>query len=114
MLDYFWRHKMSLISSVAFLDMCECGRHGQFVLVDGTKSPEFCSKEKAREELKKLHDDKTITDLEFKFLKDQISDSPRLASTDERANILTQLACEIANSIPYCEEQSEKKKEYVM
>ena len=96
------------------MSMCECGRHGQFVLADGTKSPEFCSKEKAREELKKLHDDKSVTDLEFKFLKDQISEATRLSSTDEGANILTQLMCEITNSIPRCEDQPEKKNEYVM
>src|ERR1035437_2754905 len=105
---------MRLIISVAFLSMCECGRHGQFVLVDGTKSPEFCSKEKAREELKKLHNDKSVTDLEFKFLKNQISEATRLSSTDDGANILTQLVCEIANSIPRCEEQQEQENKYVM
>ena len=105
---------MSLVVKVAYLDMCKCGEYGQFVLADGTKGLEFCSKEKANEELAKIRDDKSITKEEFIFLTHQISES-HLSYSEKNANLLTRIVCELSNDMKHlCADREEPKSKYVM
>ena len=96
------------------MNLCGCGRHGHFVLASGAVGSEFCSKEKALEELEKLYSSKSITKIEFGFLKSQISDASRLSPTDEHANMFTRITCEITNIEKSFRDEPEPDNKYIM
>ncbi|GEM_PF-4398333 len=90
---------MSLVIRAAYLDICRCGEHGKIVLADGTIGPEFCSKQAAQDELKRLYGEKLVTEPEFRFLKEEISNLPRLPSTDKQINHLGLIACDFLTAL---------------
>ncbi|MFH0804066.1 MAG: hypothetical protein V1896_00495 [Candidatus Zambryskibacteria bacterium] len=81
---------MSLIQKVAYLEMCDCGQHGKIVLANGVELPEFFSKQVALMELEKLFGDELITELEFKFLRNQVSN---LSGLPENADLPDLIIC---------------------
>ena len=86
-----------LIMIPAFLEMCECSQHGHFKFADGTSGTEFCSKEGARYELRKLSSNRRITEHELTFLKHCVSNVLSLPQADDDAGILVHLTCDLYN-----------------
>ena len=87
---------MSLVKKAAWLDICDCGDHGRFVLSDDTYGTEFCSKEFARKELKRLHGERLIDESELRFLKDEVN-SCRLPISEMDADMSAHLTSGLIN-----------------
>lgn len=98
----------------AYLKLCECGRHGHFVLSNGTRSQEFCSREAAREELENQKEAGQVTTEEVVFLRDSINKADRLVASDADANSLTLFACHLANEAVDAEEDNDLPPQYTV
>lgn len=82
---------------LAHLSMCACEKHGQIVLADGTRCPEFCLKLKAYEQLIELHRMQKITDEEFCSLESEILTAQRLALAEKDADPGVLYMCKVIN-----------------
>lgn len=82
----------------AYLEICsDCRLHGHFKFADGSVSPEFCSKEEARDELLSRFERGGISREEFVFLGDEIRKT-RMSEEEGDASLLVQLTCASINS----------------
>jgi len=105
---------MSLIMAVAYLNLCECGKHGNIVFADGSKTQNFCSKEVARQELEKGLEEKKLTQLEADVVKSQLDQACKLASSEASASLVASLVSELENFTASCLEGTETNHPWVM
>lgn len=85
------------IMIAAYVDLCECGEHGHFVLSGGRTSREFCSRPVARRELLELEACGDITKEEVLFLTDYVARVAQLPVVEREAGFLARLTCDVLN-----------------
>lgn len=98
-----------MIVLAAFLEVCECGERGRFVMADTSRSREFHCENDGEAELMRLRTESKVSDIEVGYLRDCLrrSSIPRDA---RYADPFAQLACALMNKLS--DTLSEKAKEH--
>ena len=94
-----------LVVIPVFLEMCQCGEHGSFVFPDGTRSEEFCSKESFMNGLYRLKVEVKVSEHEFEFLKNVISDNKTLPPSDWESDPMVWVSCLFESKIREIEKE---------